>query len=51
MWVAGVAINVIFQLYAIINVFQKLFIQKDWLGFAPEALEGPRDAVEAGLTL
>ena len=45
MQVAGEVINVILQLYGIVDVFQKLFIQNDSLGFAPEALGGLGDAM------
>ena len=51
MWVAGVTINVIFQLYTIINVFEKLFIEKDWLGFDRRSPGCRPGGSEAGVAL
>ena len=39
MQVAGVVLNVLNQLNTFIDVPQKVYTQKDWLGFSPERVE------------
>ena len=40
MQVGGVVLKVLNQLNTFIDVPQKMYTQKDWLGFAPECVEG-----------